>query len=189
MAANQVRIIAGRHRGRRLRFIPGRSLRPTPDRVRETLFNWLRADLADARCLDLFAGTGALGLEAISRGAGHLCAIEQNRKAAQCLRDNIALLGEQARAEVHQADVLRYLQRPSAQAFDIVFADPPFADSVLSRVCDLLESGQWLTSTAVVYLEQDVHRPRPDLPSSWALDREAKAGQSAQYLLRRNMTG
>ncbi len=189
MSANQVRIIGGRHRGRRLRFVPAPGLRPTPDRVRETLFNWLRAELTGARCLDLFAGSGALGLEAVSRGAAYLCAVERNRKVAQCLRDNIALLREQPRAEVRQSDVVRYLRDPPTAPFDIVFVDPPFAATILPQVCALLDSAGWLTSSAVVYLEQDAHRPLPDLPVAWRLDREAKAGQSAQRLLRRNISG
>ena len=86
-----------------MHFIPGRGLRPTPDRVRETLFNWLRGDVGGARCLDLFAGSGVLGLEALSRGAVFLCAVEQNRVAAQRLRENVALLREQAAAEVQSA--------------------------------------------------------------------------------------
>ena len=188
MAGNQVRIIGGSHRGRRLQFSPGRGLRPTPDRVRETLFNWLRADIADARCLDLFAGSGALGFEAVSRGASYLCAVEQNRKAAQYLRDNAALLKEQERIDVQQADVMRFLRQTPPAPFDLVFVDPPFADPVLPQVCELLEAQHWLKSVAVVYLEQDAHRSRPALPSSWRLDREAKAGQSKQYLLRRNIT-
>ncbi|MCW9078602.1 MAG: 16S rRNA (guanine(966)-N(2))-methyltransferase RsmD, partial [Gammaproteobacteria bacterium] len=122
--SNQVRIIGGRHRGRRLHFSPGRGLRPTPDRVRETLFNWLQADIRGARCLDLFAGSGALGLEALSRGAAFLCAVEQNRTAAQRLRDNITLLHEESAAEVVQGDALRVLKTPPERPFDIVFLDP-----------------------------------------------------------------
>jgi 16S rRNA (guanine966-N2)-methyltransferase len=90
---NQVRVIGGRFRGRRLRFVPVPGLRPTPDRVRETLFNWLQGELADARCLDLFAGTGALGIEALSRGAASLLAVEQHRAAAARLRENLRTLG------------------------------------------------------------------------------------------------
>ena len=112
MPANQVRIIGGRHRGRRLHFSPGRGLRPTPDRVRETLFNWLQAEIRGARCLDLFAGSGALGLEALSRGAACLYAVEQNRAAAQRLRDNVALLHEESAVEVLQVDALRLLKTP-----------------------------------------------------------------------------
>jgi 16S rRNA (guanine966-N2)-methyltransferase len=184
--ANLVRIIGGRHRGRRLRFTPVRGLRPTPDRVRETLFNWLRADVAGARCLDLFAGSGALGLEALSRGASALTLVERDRSAAQRLRDNVALLHEQALAEVIQTDSLRLLSIPPAQPYDIVFVDPPFADDLLSAVSTGLEQGAWLTPGAMVYLEQDTHRSWPTPPQNWAIEREGRAGSSAQRLLRRS---
>jgi 16S rRNA (guanine966-N2)-methyltransferase len=187
--ANQIRIIGGCHRGRRLGFVPVRGLRPTPDRVRETLFNWLQTDVRGARCLDLFAGSGALGLEALSRGAEALCAVEQNRQAAQRLRDNIVMLREQTRAEVRQADVLRFLQDPPAQPFDIVFADPPFADRVLPEVWRLLQADAWLSPAALVYLEQDAKASWPDPGPDWEVHREGRAGQTAQRLLRRNMGG
>ncbi len=187
--SNQVRIIGGRHRGRRLHFSPGRGLRPTPDRVRETLFNWLQADIRGARCLDLFAGSGALGLEALSRGAAFLCAVEQNRTAAQRLRDNITLLHEESAAEVVQGDALRVLKTPPERPFDIVFLDPPFADGLLPAVCRLLEDRDWLAPDAVIYLEQDAAQGWPDLPASWLIHREGSAGQSAQRLLRRSITG
>ena len=186
---NQVRIIGGRHRGRRLHFSPGRGLRPTPDRVRETLFNWLQGHILGARCLDLFAGSGALGLEALSRGAAFLYAVEQNRTAAQRLRDNIILLHEGSTAEVVQGDALRVLRTPPETPFDIVFLDPPFADGLLPEVCRLLEDRDWLALDAVIYLEQDAGRGWPDLPAGWLTHREGSAGQSAQRLLRRNITG
>ncbi len=186
-SANQIRIIGGRHRGRRLAFSPVRGLRPTPDRVRETVFNWLRADVPGARCLDLFAGSGALGLEAVSRGAAFLCAVEQNRQAAQRLRDNIALLREQAVAEVRQTDVLRLLQQTPPAPFDIVFADPPFADRVLPEVLRLLETNGWLVPDGVIYLEQDAKAEWPQPAPDWRVSREGDAGQTGQRLLRRNM--
>ena len=189
MPANQVRIIGGRHRGRRLHFLPGRGLRPTPDRVRETLFNWLQGEVRGARCLDLFAGSGALGLEALSRGAAYLCAVEQNRAAAQRLRDNVALLHEESTVEVMLADALRLLKARPDAAFDIVFLDPPFADGLLPAVCRMLEENDWLGPAAMVYLEQDVKRIWPSLPSTWSLYREGKAGQSAHRLLRRSIPG
>lgn len=184
--ANQVRIIGGRHRGRRLHFLPGRGLRPTPDRVRETLFNWLQGEVAGRRCLDLFAGSGALGLEALSRGAAWLTAVEQQRAAAQRLRDNIALLHEGDAAEVIQGDALRLLQTEPAAPYDIVFVDPPFAERLLDEVCRLLDDSAWLAPQAIVYLEQDAAHAWPALPAAWTVWRESRAGQSAQRLLRRN---
>ena len=189
MTANQVRIIGGRHRGRRLRFSPGRGLRPTPDRVRETLFNWLQTEIRGARCLDLFAGSGALGLEALSRGAAHLCAVEQNRVAAQRLRDNLALLHEESAAEIVLNDAVRLLKTPPDNPFDIAFLDPPFAAGLLPAVCRLLEENNWLNPAAMVYVEQDAQRDWPELPATWSLHREGVAGQSAHRLLRRNIPG
>lgn len=189
MSANQVRIIAGRHRGRRLHFVPGRGLRPTPDRVRETLFNWLQGQVPGARCLDLFAGSGALGLEALSRGARYLCAVEQNRLAAQRLRDNIAQLHEESVAEVVQLDALRLLKTTPEAPFDIVFLDPPFADTLLPAVCGLLEQHGWLADGAFIYLEQDAALAWPALPGNWILHREGVAGQSGHRLVRRSIPG
>ena len=185
--ANQIRVIGGRHRGRRLTFVPVRGLRPTPDRVRETLFNWLQADVPGARCLDLYAGSGALGIEALSRGAAFVFAVEQSRQAAQRLAENVSLLREQGAFDVRQTDVLRLLRQPPEQAFDIVFADPPFADRVLPEVCRLLESNHWLAPEAVVYLEQDAKAAWAEPPAGWTISREGSAGQSHQRLLRRNM--
>ncbi len=187
MPANQVRIIGGRHRGRRLSFIPGRGLRPTPDRARETLFNWLQAEIQGSRCLDLFAGSGALGLEAVSRGCSFLCAMEQNRASAQRLRDNVSLLHEEASVEVLQGDALRLLRSPPQLPFDIALLDPPFADGLMPGACAALEANAWLAADALIYLEQDAHRAWPTLPGNWQLHREGTAGQSAHRLLRRSI--
>ena len=153
------------------------------------MFNWLQGDVGGARCVDLFAGSGVLGLEALSRGAVFLCAVEQNRAAAQRLRENVALLREQAAAEVQQRDALRLLLNSPDRPFDIAFVDPPFADSSLPRVCRLLEEKRWLAVGAQIYLEQDANRPWPELPANWAVSREGSAGQSAYRLLRRSNTG
>lgn len=183
--ANRVRIIGGEHRGRWLRFpdVPG--LRPTADRVRETLFNWLAAELPGARCLDLFAGSGALGLEALSRGAGFVLLADQSRTAASRLREHLEVLGTGARAAVRQADALRLLARPPEQPFDLVFLDPPFAAGLLGRVAQALEAQPWLAAGAQVYLEQDAAHPWPALPANWQLHREGRAGQAAYRLMKR----
>ena len=178
-----MRIVAGRFRGRRLRFVPVPGLRPTPDRVRETLFNWLQGELDGARCLDLFAGTGALGIEALSRGAGSLLAVESHRAAATRLRENLRELGC-SEAEVRGTDALRLLASRPDRPFDVVFADPPFAKDLLARVCAALDAGGWLAPRAWVYLEQDAARDWPSLPPTWQLLREGRSGQSAQRLLR-----
>lgn len=174
--ANQLRIIGGRHRGRRLSFpdLPG--LRPTGDRVRETLFNWLQPLISGAHCLDLFAGSGALGLEAASRGAARVVLVERAGLAAEQLRTNSRLL-ELDNVEVIQADALRWLDNSPAKPFHILFLDPPFADGLLAPACRLLMQQGWLAPGALVYLEADSHTGLPPLPAGLALHREKRAGQ------------
>lgn len=184
-ARNQLRIIGGECRGRRLHFPDGKGLRPTADRVRETLFNWLQGELRGRRVLDLFAGSGALGLEALSRGAAQAVFVEQARSAAEQLRENLALLGLEDRSEVMQADARRFLER-SAPPFDLVFLDPPFATQLLAQVSGKLESRGLLAAGAWVYLEQDSAREWPKLPHNWQLYREGRAGQAVFQLMHRN---
>jgi 16S rRNA (guanine966-N2)-methyltransferase len=181
--ANRVRIIGGEFGGRRLGFPDQRGLRPTADRVRETLFNWLAPHLPGARVLDLFAGSGALGLEALSRGAGFVLLVEQARPVAERLRENLAVLGAEGRAEVRQADARCLLATPPEVPFDIVFLDPPFAAGLLAKVIPLLMANGWLAADAWVYLEQDASQPWPELPSGWQLHREGKGGQAAFRLV------
>lgn len=148
------------------------------------MFNWLRDDVAGARCLDLFAGSGALGFEAVSRGARRVVMVEQNRVATQRLRDNVALLRESDKVVVQQQDAMHFLQTPPAQPFDVVFLDPPFADDCLASVCGHLVGAGWLSTGCAVYLEQDASRPWAVCPASLRVDRESRAGQSMQRLLR-----
>ncbi len=181
-SANQVRIIGGRHRGRQLAFpdLPG--LRPTGDRARETLFNWLQPLLPRARCLDLFAGSGALGLEAASRGAGEVILLDQSPQVIHQLQQHIEDLKlNQAHAE--QADALHWLQTPPLNsAFDVVFMDPPFSDGLLEPCIQRLASSGLLAENARVYLEMDVLESLPFFPPEWQLLRKKKAGQVAYYL-------
>jgi len=182
-ASNQVRIIGGQHRGRRLAFpdLPG--LRPTGDRIRETLFNWLQPMLPGARCLDLFAGSGALGLEAASRGAGEVVLLDQAPQVIGQLQQHIADL-KLDQVRVVPADALSWLQAPpEALSFDIVFLDPPFSDGLLEPCCRLLASSGLLAENARVYLETDVVESLPFFPSEWQIVREKKSGQVAYYLL------
>lgn len=184
-ARNQLRIIGGAARGRRLHFPQGRGLRPTADRVRETLFNWLQGELAGRRVLDLFAGSGALGLEALSRGAAEAVFVEQARAAAEQLRGNLDVLGFGERGQVLQRDARRYLES-AVGPFDIVFLDPPFADRLLGEISHALERQGLLTEGAWIYLEQASHQPWPDLPPEWRIYREGQAGQAAFRLMQRN---
>ncbi len=184
-SSNSIRIIGGRFRGRRLRFPAVKGLRPTPDRLRETLFNWLQGELAGARCLDLFAGSGALGLEALSRGAGFVRFVEASGTVVRQLNQNLELLGLSGEAEVVKADALRALASAPEQPFDVVFLDPPYALKRLPAICDQLEQHHWLAPESWIYLEQESHRPWFDLPAGWEVHREARAGQAACRLVRR----
>ena len=191
-ARNQIRIIGGRHRGRKLLFPDAPGLRPTPDRVRETLFNWLMPHLPGARVLDLFAGSGALGLEALSRGADHVTFVDENPAVIRSLQANLRLLGEAARATVVRTDAQAFLRgRPDAP-FDIVFLDPPYAASLLPQAMARLEAGSWLADPAWIYMEAPVKKgtvARPDLPANWSVHREKRAGQVGYHLLRRVSPG
>lgn len=183
--ANQIRIIGGQWRSRRLAFpdVPG--LRPTPDRVRETLFNWLAPGLPGARCLDLFAGSGALGIEALSRGAAEVVFVERDPVAVRALRENLVRLKAEG-GRVELAEALAWLRQP-ATPFEIVLLDPPFGAGLLEPVCAALEAGGWLADRAWVYLEGEAGS-QPTLPVHWMLHREKTAGTVAYRLARRNRT-
>lgn len=181
--SNQIRIVGGEHRGRRLAFPDSPGLRPTSDRTRETLFNWLQPLLPGAACLDLFAGSGALGFEAASRGAGQVMLVEQDPKVVGQLEANQARLGL-SQVVVEQCDAMSWLDR-DARAFDIIFLDPPFADNLLTDCCEKLDQRGWLGSDPRLYLEWDLHGPAPKLPASWYPIKEKKAGQVAYALYTR----
>lgn len=177
---NQVRIIAGEHRSRKLLVpsVPG--LRPTPGRVRETLFNWLRNDLFGACCLDLFAGSGALGFEAASRGAGTLVQVDKHPQVCASLTENIARLGLN-NVNVLHTDVIHFLNGRPDQ-FDLVFIDPPFGKDLGTRCCLLLEANHWLQEGAKIYLETEAGWQATGLPSNWAVVHSKTAGSVAYHL-------
>jgi 16S rRNA (guanine966-N2)-methyltransferase len=178
---NRLRIIAGRWRGVPIAFPPLSEVRPTPDRVRETLFNWLQPTIVGASCLDLFAGSGALGFEALSRGAERAVLVDRNPKLAEHLRETATKLRAEG-VEVVASEAIQYLRR-SAQPFDIVFLDPPYASNLLPEVCSMLAQG-WLAPNGLVYLEAPAESGLPALPMSWALHRSKRAGQVGYHLLR-----
>ncbi len=149
--------------------------------MRETLFNWLQQSIVGARCLDLFAGSGALGIEALSRGAAHVTFVEREALVGQHIRETLARL-RTSDGEVHIADAMRFLDGV-ATPYDIVFLDPPFAADVLQHVVDRLAQG-WLASDAHIYLEAPSDRPPPALPQGWSLHRSKRAGQVGYYLAR-----
>ena len=182
--SNQLRIIGGIWRGRKLNFPDVDGLRPTGDRIRETLFNWLAPDIQGAHCLDLFAGSGALGLEALSRGAQSSLLLEKHAAAAQQLKSNLQLL-QSDNGRVEQVDSLQWLkQQQPSQPFDIVFIDPPFALELWEPIAAALEAQAWLSDEAVIYLEA----PRDaqlQLPGNWQLHRDKQAGQVSFRLYHR----
>jgi 16S rRNA (guanine966-N2)-methyltransferase len=182
---NSVRIIAGIWRGRRVKFpdIPG--LRPTPDRVRETLFNWLQHVIADSRCLDLFAGSGALGLEALSRGAIEVDFVEQDPAAARGLQEQLVSLGAASKGRILQMGAARYLRTP-AKAFDIVFLDPPFGTNALAEYLPMLDAGNWIKPGGLIYLENERAAGAPALPPRWELLKSKSAGEVGYHLARIN---
>jgi len=184
---SQLRIIGGQWRSRRLPILADTGVRPTSDRIRETLFNWLQGYISGARCLDLFAGSGALGLEALSRGASHVTLVDEDLRVVQQLQQNaITLDTEQAEVIWQQAD--EFLLGPTpAQPYDIVFLDPPFRDDLLGQCCKQLERHGWLADTALIYLESDRRRNFPELSSTWQVTHDKSAGEVAYRLLRRDI--
>ena len=179
----EVRIIGGEWRGRKLHFPQSDELRPTPDRVRETLFNWLQLHVRGSRCLDLFAGSGALGFEALSRGARETVFVERDTAAASNIDDMLRVL-ECPRGRLERRDAFVYLASP-AEPFDVVFVDPPFAANLVQKTCEELERGGWLRNGAFVYLEDAAVRGGPVLPPGWALLRSKRAGDVGYHLARR----
>jgi 16S rRNA (guanine966-N2)-methyltransferase len=172
----QLRIIGGEWGSRKLTFPDAPGLRPTPDRVRETLFNWLAPYIAGARVLDVFTGSGALYFEALSRGASMGLALDSNPAAVANLRQNLNTLNCTS-GQVVQADALRHLETASATPFDVVFLDPPFHKGLLPSACALLESRGWLADRAWIYTESESAPSTTGLPGDWRLHREKKAGQ------------
>lgn len=179
--SQQLRIIGGQWRSRKLAFAEVEGLRPTPDRVRETLFNWLTPIIPGARCLDLFSGSGALGLEALSRGAAEVVMIDSHPKVIKQLRSNLALL-ECENATLAQSDAESWLNRSADKTFDIVFLDPPYRKNLLAPCIELLVQHGWLATGARVYLEREKEADLPPLPANWALSRDKVAGQVAYSL-------
>jgi 16S rRNA (guanine966-N2)-methyltransferase len=179
--AGRLRIVAGNWRSRLLDIAHVEGLRPTSQRIRETLFNWLAPQIHGARCLDLYAGTGALGLEALSRGAASAVFVETHRVAAQQLKENVEQLKADTATVLHQ-DALEYLYSKPDRKFDIVFLDPPFAADLLDETCRLLAHKELLAEGALVYLEQDRSKAEPQLPDGWQVQKNKTAG-NVRYML------
>lgn len=179
---NTVRIIGGTWRGRKLTFVEVPGLRPTPDRVRETLFNWLQPHIEGARCLDLFAGSGALGFEALSRGARTAVMLESNTLVVRHLKAQATMLGTHD-AHIEHADALKYLTGAN-QPFDVVFIDPPFAATLWGQAAELLSRNGWLAPNALIYVESPVQGEETSLPEHWETLRDKQAGEVRYRLVR-----
>jgi 16S rRNA (guanine966-N2)-methyltransferase len=180
-SAGEIRIIGGRLRGRRIAVPDAPGLRPTPDRVRETLFNWLAPHIAGARVLDLFAGTGALGLEAFSRGAAEVTLVEQQRVVVAVLRESLQRLGI-AEIRVVADDALAFLAGEGAQ-YDLILLDPPFAAGLLLPALQAIVRYRRLAPGGLCYVEQPRDAEPPALPAGWTLHRSGHAGEVGYYLL------
>jgi 16S rRNA (guanine966-N2)-methyltransferase len=181
--SNSLRIIGGGWRGRRVHFPDSPGLRPTPDRVRETLFNWLQFSIAGARCLDLFAGSGALGLEALSRGAREVVFVDEAPAVAQSLRGELERLGGTGRGRVLQTTAARFLGA-RGEPFDLIFLDPPFGQDVLSETVALIDAGGWIQPSGWAYLECERAAGAPLLPAGWDLVKSKSAGEVGYHLAR-----
>ena len=185
--ANEVRIIAGKWRGRKIQFPTVEGLRPTPNRIRETLFNWLAPYIHEARCLDLFTGSGALGFESLSRGAAYVLCLEKDREAYQMLRINAERLNAET-MEIQEKDALIWLTAPPQQPFkpstpfDIIFVDPPYVLKALSKCFVLLENQAWFKINTLIYFESDVPIELLTLPNTWEILKKKKAGNVYYYL-------
>ncbi|MDX1537557.1 16S rRNA (guanine(966)-N(2))-methyltransferase RsmD [Arsukibacterium sp.] len=176
-----VRIISGQWRGRRLPVADVAGLRPTTDRVKETLFNWLMHDISDSAVLDCFSGSGSLGFEALSRYAGFVTLIEKDPAQARRLHALLATF-QASQAEVIANDCLRYLAQPANRQYQIVLIDPPFRQNLALPCCQLLEQHGWLSDNALIYLETEKELPLSGVPANWKLLKEKVAGQLAYRL-------
>lgn len=177
---NRLRIIGGQWGSRILPFPDVQGLRPTTDRVRETLFNWIAPVIPGARCLDLFSGSGALGFEAMSRGAGHVVMIENHSKASFQLKENATLLQAKG-AEIYHGDALIWLNQ-TAEPFDVIFLDPPFGKGLLQTCVDHIHKNHLIKDGGYVYIESEQELAGLSIPSTWNNYREKQAGQVAYRL-------
>jgi 16S rRNA (guanine966-N2)-methyltransferase len=178
---NKLRIIGGQWRGVPIPVPDIGEVRPTPDRVRETLFNWLQPFIVGARCLDAFAGSGALGFEALSRGASEVVCVDRNRDIVRHLLATAKRLNAEG-FDAIAGDAMTYL-RGAPRPFDIVFLDPPYASNILHEVLPQLTQG-WLEPGALIYAEVAADSVLPALPSGWSVHRSKRAGQVGYHLLR-----
>lgn len=174
----KIRIIAGKWRGRKLDVIDSPGLRPTPDRIRETLFNWIQQEIVGARCLDLFAGTGMLAFEALSRGAAEVIMVESNPKLIESLKQHAETLGSENHT-IQLADAMSWLKQ-GIKGFDIIFLDPPFGQGYIEKCCATIIEETLLNASGMVYIESEKHLT---LPEGWIIKKQTKAGKVQSMLI------
>ncbi len=184
MNNNQLRIIGGRWRGRRINFPDAQGLRPTGDRIRETLFNWLQNNIQDAHCLDLFSGSGALGFEALSRGAESVTFVDQNSDVIKHLHITAEKLSAKNLTLIHDAIPSQSLTKKlSRQQFSIVFIDPPFHQGFVEKCCTWLIESNLLSQNALIYIEAERELSPLPIPANWELLKSKFTGQVGYHLL------
>jgi len=187
---SSLRVIAGTWRSRLISFPLIEGLRPTSNRIRETLFNWLQDNIGGEDCLDLFAGSGACGIEALSRGARTVHFVEINKQAAMMIEYNLVKL-KASSTQVHFMDAIEWLSsatKDDEQKFGLVFIDPPYGDNIEIECCRLLEHSGRLKPSALIYLESDKKLPLTKLPENWRVEKTRKAGKVNFFLFRRMQT-
>jgi len=178
-----IRLISGKWRGKKLPVKDVEGLRPTTDRTKETLFNWLMHDINDANCLDCFSGSGSLAFEALSRFAQKATLLEKDKSVAKQLRENLTALKAE-NATVLEGDAITYLNQESTEQYDIIFIDPPFNKNLVQPCCDALHSNGYLTKNALIYIETEVGLTSLNLPETWVLLKEKSTGQVSYQLYR-----
>lgn len=179
-----IRLISGKWRGKKLPVKDIEGLRPTTDRTKETLFNWLMHDINDATCLDCFSGSGSLGFEALSRFAKKVTLLEKDKSVSKQLRENLATLNVN-NASVIEGDSISYLNRDATEQYNIVFIDPPFNKNLVQPCCDALQSNGYLAPEALIYIEREIDLMALNIPNSWALLKEKSTGQVTYQLYRK----
>lgn len=182
----RIRIIGGKWRGRQIKVLTHQGLRPTPDRVRETLFNWLAMHIVGAKCLDLFAGTGALGFEALSRGAKQVIFVDKYPPIIESIANTAKLLQATESCEFHRASAISFLEpiKDNNPPFDIIFLDPPFGTPLLSQSIAALAGSTLVNNRTLLYIESPLPLTESDLPEQWEIIRAKTAGEVAYHLVR-----
>jgi 16S rRNA (guanine966-N2)-methyltransferase len=185
-ARGHIRIIGGKWRGRQVNVVSHGNLRPTPDFVRETLFNWLTGRITDARCLDLFAGTGVLGFEALSRGAGSVTFVDHHAPVVKEIKSTAIKLDALGQCEIVLSDSIRWLKHQKEMPFDIIFLDPPYNSFFLYNALDILYENKLVHANTLLYLELPAELNESKLPAHWQLIKQKSKGEVFFHLVEIN---